>query len=182
MARAPRWRELETREALLLAFFATFVVGARAALRWHLHIPGHAMLTAGLLLVLARACVPRAAAATAVGGLAGLACTALGMGQDGPFIVLKLLLPGVFVDAGWALLPRALPPVARGALLGAGAGATQFLPVALVEGLAGLAPEVVLAHALVAAGTKALFGAVGGAAGLAIAERLRHHGVIAPAA
>lgn len=174
-------RDLETREALLLAFFATFVVLARAAMRWHLHVPGHSMLTAGLLLVLARACLDRGAAATIVGTLAGLTCTALGMGSDGPAIALKLALPGAMIDLGWRLLPRALPPLLRGALLGACAGATHFVPVALVEGLAGLAPRIVLAHALLASGSKAAFGAVGGAVGLALAARLRHHGVIAPA-
>lgn len=181
MARAAfRPRELETREALLLAFFATFVVIARAAMRWHLHIPGHSMLGAGLLLVLARACVDRAAAATIVGALAGLACTALGMGRDGPVIALKLALPGLAVDVGWKLFSVRLHPLVRGALLGACAGATQFVPVLIVEGLAGVPAPVVMAHALLAAGSKAAFGAAGGAAGLAVAERLRHHGVIAP--
>lgn len=174
-------RPLETREALLLAFFATFLVIARAAMRWHLHIPGHSLLIAGLLLVLARACVERVAAATIVGALAGLACTALGMGSGGPLIALKLALPGVAVDVGWKLLPASLPPLLRGALLGACAGATHFFPVLIVEGLTGVAASVVMGHALLAAGSKAAFGAVGGAAALAVAERLRHHGVIAPA-
>lgn len=177
--RALGLRELETREALLLAFFATFLVLARAAMRWHLHVPGHTMLGAALLLVLARACVPRAAAATIAGSLAGLACAGLGMGSDGPLIVLKLALPGVGVDVGWMLLPHRLRPLLRGTLLGVGAGATQLLPVALAEGLAGVEARVVLGHALLSAVTKAAFGAVGGAAGMAVAERLRHHGVIA---
>lgn len=173
-------RDLDTREALLLAFFATFIVLARAAMRWHLHVPGHSMLPAGLLLVLARACVDRRAAATVVGTLAGLACAALGVGSAGPLLVLKLALPGVAVDLGWKLLPQRLPHLLRGALLGAFAGATDFVPVLIVEGLAGVEAPVVAGHALLAAGTKAAFGAVGGCAALAIAERLRHHGVIAP--
>jgi hypothetical protein len=170
---------LDTREAVLLAFFATFLVVVRGALRWHLHIPGHSMLGAGLLLVLARACVDRSAAATTVGTLAGLVCAALGMGSGGPLIALKLALPGVGVDIGWRLLPEGLPRLLRGGLLGALAGATHFLPVLLAEGLAGVALSVVLGHALLAAGSKAAFGALGGAGALAIAERLRHHGVIA---
>ncbi len=88
-------RRLETREALLLAFFATFIVLAKAALRWHLHIPGHAMFATALFLLLARACVPRMGAATAVGLLAGLVCAALGMGKGGPLIAVKLVLPGL---------------------------------------------------------------------------------------
>lgn len=171
-------RNLETREALLLAFFATFVVLARAAMRWHLHISGHSMLANVLLLVLARACVERAAAATIAGTLAGLACAALGMGSGGPLIVLKLALPGLMVDLGWKRLATVRNHLSRGALLGACAGATHFLPVALVEGLAGLAAPVVMGHALFAAGSKAAFGAAGGALGMAIAVRLKHHGVI----
>ena len=56
---------------------------------------------------------------------------------------------------------------------GAGAGATHFLPVLIAEGLTDVAAAVVMGHALLAAGNKAAFGAVGGAAGSAIAERLR---------
>jgi hypothetical protein len=47
-------RRLETREALLLAFFATFIVLAKAALRWHLQVPGHVMFATALFLILAR--------------------------------------------------------------------------------------------------------------------------------
>jgi len=172
-------RKLETREALLLAFFATFMVLARAALRWHVHLTGHAMLANALLLVVARACVERAAAATLTGTLAGLACAGLGMGSGGPLIVLKLMLPGIAVDLGWKRLANLRNPLWRGALLGACAGATHLLPIALVEGLAGVAASVVIGHALLAAGSKAAFGAIGGSLGMAIAVRLRHHGLIA---
>jgi hypothetical protein len=173
------WLHFETRDLLLLCFLATFLVIARAALRWHLHLPGHSMLPAALLLVLARACVPRGAAATLVGGAAGLVAAALGLGgRAGPFLVLKLALGGAAVDAGSALRPTRPLGWAAGAVLGAACGATDFVPVALVEALAGLPWNVVLAHAAVSAGAKAAFGAVGGAAAGAIAARLRHHGVL----
>lgn len=173
-----RWPELDTREALLLAFFATFVVVTRAALRWHLHVPGHSMFPAALLLVVARACVPRAAAATLVGALAGAVCALLGMGQGGPLIVLKLALPGAVVDLAAWRAPSRLLEVGWGVVVGALAGASDFVPVALLETLAGLSPDLVLAHAAFSAGTKAAFGAAGGAAGAAIAARLRHHGLL----
>jgi hypothetical protein len=175
-ASAPR--ALATREVLLLAFFATFVVLTRAALRWHLHLPGHAMLPTALLLVLARACVDRVGAASAVGLMAGLACALLGMGRGGLVIALKLALPGVAVDATASLLPARLGSPAWGALLGAAAGASHFVPVAGVELLAGLPVAVVLAHAGLAAGAQAAFGAAGGAAGAVIAARLAHHGLL----
>ena len=176
---APRlWRAFDTREALLLAFFATFIVMTKGALRWHLNIEGHAMFTTALFLVLARACVPRPATATLVGLLAGIACALLGMGKGGPIILLKLALPGAVIDLAvrWGREP--LSVAWRGALIGALAGASQFLPVALVEALAGLDADLVLAHAALSAGAKACFGALGGAAGAAIAARLRHHGLL----
>lgn len=179
MLRAPGgWRQLEQREAFLLAFFAVFVVLTRAALRWKLHLTGHSMLPAVMLLLLARVCVRRPAAATAVGLLAGSACALLGMGQGGPLVVLRLLLPGVVVDLGAALGEERLFEAWTAALLGAVAGAADFLPMLLVEGLAGVDPGVVLAHAAFGAAAKAGFGAVGGVAGAALARRLRHHGLL----
>jgi len=177
VGRRGSWNELDQREALLLAFFAAFVVLARAALRWHLHLPGHAMFATVLLLVVARSCVPRRAAATLVGVLAGVTCALLGMGQGGPLIALRLILPGAVVDlgAGWSGKRLA---AGRAALIGALAGASHFAPLALVETLAGLSPHLVFAHAALSAAAKAAFGALGGAAAAAIVARLRHHGLL----
>lgn len=177
--RAPRasLARLETREALLVAFFAGFIVLARAALRWHLNIPGHAFLPTALLLVLARGCVARPLAATATGLLAGLASTALGTGKAGPLMIVKLALPGAVLDAG-AVLLRPLPEAARFALVGALAGASDFLPSAAVERLAGAPWDVVVQHAAIGAGGKAVFGALGGFAGAVILRRLREHGIL----
>ena len=173
--RGPR---LDTREALLVAFFAGFLVATRAALRWHLHVPGHSLFPAAMLLVLARACLPRAGAATLVGSLAGAACALLGMGQGGPLIALRLALPGLVVDAAAGPRSRRLFAPAWGAAVGAAAGASSFVPVALVEALAGLPADLVLAHAALSAAAKTAFGAAGGACGAALAARLRHHGLV----
>jgi hypothetical protein len=175
-------RRLETREALLLAFFAIFIVLAKAALRWHLNVPGHSMFATALFLLVARACVPRTGAATAVGLLSGLVCAALGMGKGGPLIVLKLVLPGLVVDAGAAMPRWTLPETARGVILGAAAGASHFFPAAAVELLAGVPAELVAQHAALSAGAKAAFGALGGWAAVAILRRLRDHGIIQEAA
>jgi hypothetical protein len=171
-------RRLETREALLLAFFAIFIVLAKAALRWHLHIPGHVMFATALFLLLARACVPRFGAASAVGLLAGLVCAVLGMGKEGPLLVVRLLLPGLVVDVGSALPRWAMPETARGVMLGAAAGLIDFFPAATVEMLAGAPTGLVLQHALLAAGARAAFGALGGWAAAAILRRLRDHGIV----
>jgi len=171
-------RGLETREALLLAFFATGLVLTRAALRWHLPLPGHSMFGTALFLVLARACVNRAGAATLVGALSGAACAALGMGEAGALLVAKLALPGIVVDLAALIAPATLRRPALAALVGAGAGATDFLPVAFMEATAGLPADVVLWHAAISAGAKAAFGSAGAAAGAALAARLRHHGIL----
>lgn len=173
-------RRIETREAILIAFFAAFLVAAKAAMRWHLHVPGHAMLATAFGLVLVRACVQRRAAATLCGLLAGAACAALGMGKGGPLIVLKMLLPGAVVDGLTPARPAApvSPSLLRGLVVGALAGASGFVPVVIVEWLAGLEPGLIALHALASAAGKALFGAAGGAAGAWVARELRHHGVL----
>jgi len=176
---------IDTREALLLAFLAGFIVALRAALRWHLHITGHSMLATAFALVVARSCVERRFAATTCGALAGLVAASLGMGKAGPFLIPMLALPGLAVDlvawvAGAAALRRTL---LHGTAVGAAAGALTFFPTAAVEALAGMDLRVVALHALTSAGAKAAFGALGGAAGAWVARELEHHGLLhAPAA
>lgn len=169
---------------MLIAFFAVFLVAARAALRWHLQIPGHSMLPTAFALVLVRSCVDRRAAGTLCGLLAGLACAALGMGKGGPLIALKLALAGAVVDVAVVRLGqmRATPSLWQGLVIGALAGATGFVPVVVLESLAGLDARLIAFHALFAAGTKAAFGAAGGVAGAWVARELRHHGVLDRAA
>jgi hypothetical protein len=173
-------RRFETREALLIAFFAVFLVAARAAMRWHLHVPGHSMVASAFGLVLVRCCIDRRTAATWCGTLAGLACAALGMGKGGPLVVLKLALPGAVVD----LLSmrrdgaRAELSLAAGAVLGALAGSSGLVPLVIVEWLADVEPRLIALHALSSGTGKALFGAVGGAAAAWVARELRHHGVL----
>jgi len=180
MAPAAAARRLETREVLLVAFFAAFLVASRAALRWHLHLPGHAMLPAAFGLVVVRSCVDRRAAASLCGAIAGAAVAALGMGKGGPLIVLKLLLPGAVVDAGASLRRGARPiPIPYGALLGALAGLSAVVPLVIVEALAGAGASVIALHALASGAGKLAFGAVGGAAGAWVARELDHHGLLA---
>lgn len=98
-ARSP----IALRELLLIVFFAAFLVGTRIAMRWHLHLPGHAMLAAAFGLVLVRSCVDRRAAASLCGLVAGIGIAGLGLGQGGPLVVLKLALPGLAIDLGFGL-------------------------------------------------------------------------------
>lgn len=170
---------LSTREAMLIAGFAVFLVAARAAMRWHLHVPGHSMLATAFGLVLVGSCVERRAAGTLCGALAGATCAALGMGEGGPLIALKLLLPGAVVDlCRLGQGGRGPASLLRGACSGALAGASTFVPLVAVEWLADVEPQLIALHALVSTGAKVLFGAAGGAAGAWVAGELRHHGIL----
>jgi hypothetical protein len=100
------------------------------------------------------------------------------MGKGGPLIVIKLVLPGLVGDAGAALPRWSLPETARGVILGAAAGASDFFPAAAFELLAGVPVEIVVQHAALSAGGKAAFGALGGWAAVVIIRRLRDHGII----
>jgi len=170
---------IETRDAMLIAGFAIFLVAARAAMRWHLHVPGHSMIATAFGLVLVRSCVDRRAASTLCGVLAGVTCAALGMGKGGPLVALKLALPGAVVDAcrlgrdGYAPLS-----LLQGTWIGALAGAAGFVPLVAVEWLSDVEPRLIALHALASAGGKAFFGAAGGVAGAWVAGELRHHGVL----
>jgi len=171
---------LATRELLLIAFFATFLIAARAALRWHLHIPGHAMLASAFGLVLVRSCVDRRTAGTCCGVIAGVAAAALGMGKGGPLLVLKLALPGAVIDLGFWTRRRLDSPIsiATGAVFGAVAGLVGVGPVVVVEWLAGADTSVIALQVLASGIGKTLFGAAGGAAGAWVAIELAHHGLL----
>jgi hypothetical protein len=176
----PRGLRLETRELLLIAFFAAFLVAARAAMRWHIHVPGHAMIAVSFGLVLVRSCVDRRGAATLCGVFAGAVVAALGMGKGGPLVVLKLALPGLVVDLGTRPRARSAPPISilRGLVLGGVAGASGLVPLVAVEWLADVDPSVIALHALASGLGKSLFGASGGAAGAWVARELDHHGLL----
>lgn len=173
--RVPFWERFSTREALFIGFCATFVVLGRAALRLHLHVPGHSAASLAFFLLLARACVPRFGAATLVGGLSGLLVALLGLGRGGPLLVLRMLVPGLLVDLGALLAPgfAARPLVC--AAIGAIAGSTRGLVFAPVELLLGIGPELVIAHALASTAGGAAFAALGGALVPAIHRRLAAH-------
>jgi hypothetical protein len=102
------------------------------------------------------------------------------MGKAGPLLIPMLALPGLAVDlvayvAGAGALRRSS---LHGASVGAAAGAVTFLPMLVVEGIAGVELRVLLLHVLASTGAKAAFGAAGGAAGAYLARELDHHGLL----
>jgi hypothetical protein len=165
-------RAFTTREALFLGFCATFVVLTRALLRMHLSVPGHSAFFLCFFLVLGRACVPRAGSASFVGGLAGLIVALFGMGRSGPLVVLKLLLPGLMIDAGAALAPRFALRAATCALLGALAALPRGLLLAPLEWLLGVDAELIFWQALLGSIAAMLFGAAGAALVPSVYRRL----------
>jgi hypothetical protein len=171
-------RGFTTREALFLGFCATFVVLTRVALRWHLNLPGHSALFLAFFLLLGRACVPRTGAATFVGGVAGVVVALLGMGRGGPLLLLKLLLPGLVVDAGAAFAPRFAGRVAICALLGALSTLPRGLVLAPLEWLLGMDAELLILKTVLASAAAMVFGAVGGALVPPIYRRLAANGLL----
>lgn len=165
-------RAFTTREALFLGFCATFVVLTRAVLRLHLSVPGHSAFFLAFFLLLGRACVPRAGAASFVGGVAGVIVALLGMGRSGPLLVLKLLLPGLVIDAGAALAPRFAMRTATCALLGALSALPRGVLLAPVEWLLGVDTELIVWQTILGSIAAMLFGAAGGALVPSVYRRL----------
>lgn len=172
---------LPLKESLFLGFCAALLIITKAAFRWHLGISGHAMLFTTFFLLLARGCVNFRGAASVTGLLAGIAAALLGMGQGGPLVVAKFLLPALAIDLGALLLPWLFGSFLLSALVGAAAGATKFFGTAIVDLLVGMDPGIVWRHALLEAVAAMVFGAVGALGVPPILRRLQAYGVLNPA-
>ncbi|MFH1462882.1 MAG: hypothetical protein ABIO70_00645 [Pseudomonadota bacterium] len=169
---------LSLREALLVGLCAVAFVVLRTVLRLPVHLPGHNAALFTFFLLLAAGAVGRAPAGAALGAAAGLLALVAGIGTaDGPFVVLRYLLPGLALDV--ALVAGADPcrRTWRGALAGALAG---LLKLAVSLGWAALVGQPLAwlaAKAAVAGPVHALSGAVGGVAAAALVGRLRRAGL-----
>jgi len=169
---------LTMQEALFLGFCATFIVIARAALRLHLKIPGHAMLFTMFFLMLGRACIDKRGAATLIGLVAGCLAILLGMGKGGPLVLLKFVLPAMLVDLGaWIYPGFGTRPIAC-LLIAMAASATRAVTLILVEWLIGVETVIMLQHAVIATASGMAFGAVGGLLVPYVARRFLRHGLI----
>ncbi|MFH1033963.1 MAG: hypothetical protein V1806_05595 [Pseudomonadota bacterium] len=160
------------REALVLAFCATFIILARATFRLHLNITGHAMFFTMFFLVLARGVVPQKGAALVVGLLAGVAAALLGLGKGGPLVLARFVLPALVVEVLAWLYPRLSRQVWSGCLAGALGGATRGLLTMAADWAVGMSLSLAWAHALANGGMNLIFGALGGALAPLVARRL----------
>ena len=173
------WKRFTLREAIWLGFCATFIMITRAALMLKLNIPGHAMFFIMFFLILGRGCVQRMGAATLVGLIAGIMCTMLGMGKEGPLLIIKFVLPGIIVDA-WRRssipgLPSRIPACV---IIGVIAAAFRYATSMGIDWLVEMDYDIMLKKALIGSTMNILFGAAGAALVPLVVRRLKAHGLI----
>ena len=173
------WQRFGLRDGLYLGFCGTFIVIARAALRMHLHITGHSMFFNLFFLLLARGVVRRFGAATLAGVVAGLLCMFLGLGKDGPLLILRYGLLGLIVDLGFALYPRLAFSYVACLICGAAAALTRGVFLAVADSMAGMEVSLMLQHVLINSSMNMAFGAAGGLLVPPVVKRLQSAGLIA---
>ena len=174
-------KQFSLKDALFLGFCAVLIISAKAALRLHLKIPGHAMLFTLFFLLLARGCVRHGLAATFTGLLAGIMAVILAMGKGGPLILIKYLLPALVVDGMAAILGGALfQSVLLCVLTAVLAGSTRFFSAVVVNLLAGMDLSVIIRYAGLQTIGNVLFGALGGLAVPLVIRKLKAFGAIEP--
>lgn len=166
------------KDNLFLGFCAVFIISAKAALRLHLKIPGHALFFTMFFLLIARGCVQRRLAATVTGLLAGIIAIILGMGKGGPLILLKFAFPGLVVDLMAFLLPGLFDSVLLCMLTGGLAGATRFFSTMLVDFLAGMDADILLQHALIQSFGNIVFAMAGAVAVPTVIRKLKAYGAV----
>jgi hypothetical protein len=171
-------KRFSLKDAIFLGFCATFIVITRAGLRLHLNIPGHAMFFMCFFLLLSVGCVPRMWSATIVGLVAGMVAMLLGMGQGGPLMLLRFVIPAVIVDCSRLVYPRLAGSYVACAVVGLIAAASRFVTIILPDMLAGMEWGVVVGHAVTSTAMGMGFGALGSLMVPAIVRRLRVHNLI----
>jgi len=171
--------KVSLKDSLFLGFCSVFIVGAKAALRLHLKIPGHSMFFTLFFLLTARGCVQNRLAATFTGMLAGIVAMTLGMGKGGPLVIIKFVLPGMVVDLMAFLLPGLFNSVILCMLTAGLAGSTRFISTFVVDTLAGMDADIVFQHALLKSAANIAFAMAGGAAVPAVITKLKAYGAVA---
>jgi len=169
------------KDALFLGFCAVLVISCKAALRFHLKIPGHSMLLTLFFLLLARGCVRHYAAATFTGAIAGILAVILGMGKGGPLILIKFIFPALMIDAMAGLFGALLfQSMLLCAITGALAAGTRFISAYVIDTLVGMDAQIVLRHAFLQTIGNVLFGMTGTLAVPSVIRKLKAFGAIEP--
>ncbi|PKN51297.1 MAG: hypothetical protein CVU55_12755 [Deltaproteobacteria bacterium HGW-Deltaproteobacteria-13] len=155
------WWRFTLREALLLAFFATFIVLTRAALRLHFSLPGHSMFFLMFFLLMSRACVPKVGTTTMVGLISGLLCMMLGMAKMGPLILANFVLPAIIVDIAGALYPNMVRSYVACLIVGIVASVSKNISGIGIDFLMGMESEIIIQHIFITTISGVLFGGAG---------------------
>ncbi len=172
------WWRFTLREALLLGFFATFIVLTRAALRLHLSLPGHSMFFLVFFLLMSRACVPKAGATTLVGLIAGLVCLMLGMAKMGPLILANFILPAVIVDVAGYLYPGMVRSYPACLAVGIIASLSKNFSGIGINLLMDMESDIIVRHAMVTSLSGVLFGGAGALLAPPIVRKLQANKLI----
>ncbi|MBN1546555.1 MAG: ECF transporter S component [Syntrophaceae bacterium] len=165
-------------EGLWLGFCATFIVLTKAVFRLHLHLTGHAMFFTMFFLLLGRGVVSKRGAATFIALVAGILSMLLGMGKDGPLIILKYVISGLVIDIGFFLQPRIVESYVGCALVAALASTSRVITLVLAEWLAGMDGKLIFQHAVIDSAMNMLFGVLGSLTVPPIIKRLKAGGLI----
>lgn len=172
------WRRFTLREAVLLGFCATFIIVTRAALRLHLHLPGHVMFFTMFFFLVARGCVPKIGSVTLVGLITCLGSALLGMGNVGVMVLVLYLLPALVVEIVAFFFPSFINGLIACAAVGVLASAVRAATASGVEVAVGIEEDFVLAKALLSVAGNSLFGGLGSLAVPSIVKTLRRNGLI----
>lgn len=152
---------------LWLVSLGVAIVALEGAFRWSLQLPGHHGIEAMALLLLARLSCTSPWSASISGASAALAAPLFGA-DHGPLMPLFYLLPGVLVDLGWRLRPRAGSLVLFLPLLTAVAFASKPVVRALANAFFGMQFGSLRAGPVYPIVTHLLFGFVGGLVAVAL--------------
>ena len=146
---------------LWLVSLGVAIVALEGAFRWPLQLPGHHGIEAMALLALARLSCLHPVSASLSAASAALAAPLFGA-DHGPLMPLFYLLPGVLLDLGWRLRPRAGSFVLFLPLLTAVAFASKPVVRVLANALFGMQFGSLRAGPVYPILTHLLFGFVGG--------------------
>ncbi|MBW2558179.1 MAG: hypothetical protein JRD69_04990 [Deltaproteobacteria bacterium] len=171
-------KNLTLSEGLWLGFCATFMIVTKAIFRLHLHLTGHAMFFTIFFFLLGKGTVKKKWGATFIGLIAGILALLLGMGKDGPLVIVKYVVSGLVIDAACILYPRVLESYVGCALVAAVASTSKVLTLVIVEMLAGMDGALIMQHAAIASVMNMIFGILGSLAVPSIIRRLKANGLI----
>lgn len=144
-----------------LVSLGVVIVALEGAFRWSLQLPGHHGIEAMALLLLARLSCTTPWSASISGASAALAAPLFGA-DHGPLMPLFYMLPGVLVDLGWRLRPRARGFVLFLPVLAAFAYASKPVVRVLANAFFGMQFGSLRAGPVYPIVTHLLFGFVGG--------------------